>query len=160
MKIIRDIHRYFGRDYRLDQLFPMFSPGLFSAPLFRLLALAHPLSVRHHDFDKWYPRASIESLAADFERENKRKPVEIRKKWLEQRAAEHVRVQEVRTGDRAASAVDTNVWTPAVRQYLRRMGAGDALQKNRAKERGAEGTAGRVRFVSCVLRVLNFNVRC
>ncbi|KAI5900838.1 uncharacterized protein SCHCODRAFT_02483153 [Schizophyllum commune H4-8] len=76
LKIIRDIHRYFGRNYRLDQLFPTFSP------------------VRHHDFDKWYPRAPIESLAADFERDNKRNPVVIRKRWLEQRASEHVRIQK------------------------------------------------------------------
>ncbi|KAL1661162.1 hypothetical protein GGF50DRAFT_61677 [Schizophyllum commune] len=75
LKIIRDIHRYFGRDYHLDKLFPTFSP------------------VRHHDFDKWFPRAPIERLATDFERDNKRKPVEVRKQWLEHRAAEHEKVQ-------------------------------------------------------------------
>ncbi|KAL1727684.1 hypothetical protein EV714DRAFT_216705 [Schizophyllum commune] len=76
LKIIRDIHRYFGRDYRLDKLFPIFSP------------------VRHHDFDKWFPRAPIERLAADFERDNKRKSVEVRKQWLEQRATEHEKIQK------------------------------------------------------------------
>ncbi|KAI5900841.1 uncharacterized protein SCHCODRAFT_02559846 [Schizophyllum commune H4-8] len=76
LKIIRDIHRYFGRDYRLDKLFPTLSP------------------VRHHSFDEWFPRAPIERLAVEFERDNKRKPVEVRKQWLERRAAEHMKVQK------------------------------------------------------------------
>ena len=62
----------------------------------RSLTRAYPPLVRHHDFDKWFPRAPIERLATDFERDNKRKPVEVRKQWLEQRAAEHEKVQKVR----------------------------------------------------------------
>ena len=61
----------------------------------RSLTQADPLLVRHHDFDKWFPRAQIERLATDFERDNKRKPVEVRKQWLEQRATEHEKIQKV-----------------------------------------------------------------
>ncbi|KAL1741930.1 hypothetical protein HDZ31DRAFT_44361 [Schizophyllum fasciatum] len=65
IKIVKVILRYLGRGYNLRSIFP---------------------SVEFH-LSMYFPRAGIESLAEDFERDNKRKLVAAKKSWLIERAA-------------------------------------------------------------------------
>uniref|UniRef100_D8PTU2 F-box domain-containing protein n=1 Tax=Schizophyllum commune (strain H4-8 / FGSC 9210) TaxID=578458 RepID=D8PTU2_SCHCM len=76
IKIVRDVHRYFGRDYPLAALFP----GFYADWEFP----------RVHS----YPHAAVDELVAQFEHDNRRKLMEDKKKWLEKRAREHSKIRE------------------------------------------------------------------
>ncbi|KAL1677733.1 hypothetical protein EV122DRAFT_213488 [Schizophyllum commune] len=76
IKIVRDVHRYFGRDYPLAALFPGFYAD-WDFP-------------RVHS----YPHAAINELVAQFKHDNRRKLMEDKKKWLANRADEHLRIRE------------------------------------------------------------------
>ncbi|KAL1741932.1 hypothetical protein HDZ31DRAFT_84506 [Schizophyllum fasciatum] len=78
IKIIRDVHRWFGKDYKLSSLFPSFRCN----------------SYTFHPSYRAYPRVGIEDLAAQFEQANKRKLVAAKKAWLTESAAEFKKVLE------------------------------------------------------------------
>ncbi|KAI4528167.1 hypothetical protein K525DRAFT_253731, partial [Schizophyllum commune Loenen D] len=75
IKIVRDIQRYFGqRDYPVHTLFPFFLDD-------------------YNDEERAYPRASIEELVRDFERDTKHKRIEVKKTWLSERAEKEGRIR-------------------------------------------------------------------
>ncbi|KAI5900837.1 uncharacterized protein SCHCODRAFT_02683636 [Schizophyllum commune H4-8] len=76
IKVVRDVQRYFGRDYALESLFPNFSPNAWE-PEFRV-----------------FVREEIESFAAEYEAENRRKLVKDKKIWLERKVSERKQVRK------------------------------------------------------------------
>ncbi|KAL1713840.1 hypothetical protein EV715DRAFT_277015 [Schizophyllum commune] len=76
IKVVRDVQRYFGRDYDLELLFPNFA----------ICAWDPKYSV--------YVHAEIESLAAEYEAANRRKLVKDKKDWLERKVAERKEVRK------------------------------------------------------------------
>ncbi|KAI5822882.1 hypothetical protein K523DRAFT_366906 [Schizophyllum commune Tattone D] len=73
--MVRDVQRYFGKDYFLSNLFPASVGDLFGP-------------------SRPYPRVAVERVIADFERDNHGKSEEDRKAWILRRAAEHHAVVE------------------------------------------------------------------
>ncbi|KAL1699666.1 hypothetical protein EV121DRAFT_295962 [Schizophyllum commune] len=75
IKVVRDVQRYFGRDYALELLFPNFSTCAWDTKY------------------RVYVRAEIESLAAEYEADNRRKLVKDKKVWLERKVSERKEVR-------------------------------------------------------------------
>ncbi|KAL1752921.1 hypothetical protein FB107DRAFT_250484 [Schizophyllum commune] len=74
-QMVRDVQRYFGKDYSLSNLFPASVGDLFGP-------------------SRPYPRVAVERVIADFKRDTHGKSEEDRKAWLVRRAAErHVVVE-------------------------------------------------------------------
>ncbi|KAI5824198.1 hypothetical protein K523DRAFT_420963 [Schizophyllum commune Tattone D] len=105
IKIVRDVHRYFGRDYPLAALFPGFYAD-WDFP-------------RVHS----YPHAAINELVAQFEHDNRRKLMEDKKKWLSNRANEHLKVRE--------HAWSCEIWEDAA--LRKRLGEIAKIKKERLK---------------------------
>ncbi|KAL1661167.1 hypothetical protein GGF50DRAFT_118261 [Schizophyllum commune] len=105
IKIVRDVHRYFGRDYSLAALFP----GFYADWDFPRVHL--------------YPHAAINELVAQLEHDNQRKLMEDKKKWLANRASEHLKVRE--------HARSCEVWKDAA--LRKRLGEIAKIKKERLK---------------------------